>query len=569
MIGPTEGVKSVNSDIKRGSSSRWGRIRFTILLLIGYFSVTVLLQKASGAYSSDFGGYPDEPGHYVTGLMVRDYIAGFFPNSPFDFAENYYIHYPKVAFGHWPPAFYVIEAIWMLIFSTSRTSVLLLMSTLTAIIGLLVYREARSHFGVQYGVAAGLLFICLPTVQGLTSMVMAEIPMAVLTFLALLRLARFLDYDRWQDAVWFGLWSAAAILTKGNAWALALTPPLALLLTRDFRRVTSARFWIPAVIVLVLCGPYHILTWRMIHHGWPSDPGGIGSTVRALPELSRYLVQTIGWPLFLFAVLGVYAKVIAPWLKRTMENYWAVMITFIVAFFAFHALLYHDVAELRYYVIIAPAMVLFVMAGAQFLLHTRFLRVFAPAVRLAAVAICIGGSFAAWTFTIPPRPSHGFEKIAQRLASTPASEVLLISSSEYGEGMFIAEIAQYDRRPSHFVLRATQQLTQSSWTGDKYSTLYQTPDEVERVLEEIPVSIVVVDTARPTANVFAHHQLLIDAIRNNAAAWEQIDWYASADGAQTTRDIRVYRFKKATNQQPRRITVDLTNKINKVLKGRF
>ena len=93
----------------------------------------------------------------------------------------------------------------MLIFSTSRASVMVLMSTLTAIIGLLIYREARSHFGVQYGVAAGLLFICLPTVQGLTSMVMAEIPMAFFTFLALLRLARFLDDDRWQDAFWFGL----------------------------------------------------------------------------------------------------------------------------------------------------------------------------------------------------------------------------------------------------------------------------------------------------------------------------------------------------------------------------
>ena len=52
----------------------------------------------------------------MTGLMVRDYIAAGFPDSPFRFAENYYLHYPKVAIGHWPPVFYSIQAAWMLIF---------------------------------------------------------------------------------------------------------------------------------------------------------------------------------------------------------------------------------------------------------------------------------------------------------------------------------------------------------------------------------------------------------------------------------------------------------------------
>lgn len=31
--------------------------------------------------------------------MIRDYIANGFPASPMKFAEEYYVHYPKVAFG--------------------------------------------------------------------------------------------------------------------------------------------------------------------------------------------------------------------------------------------------------------------------------------------------------------------------------------------------------------------------------------------------------------------------------------------------------------------------------------
>ena len=114
MIEPVEVSKHIDCTARPVRS--WGSIWPPLLLLLLYFSITVLLQWASGTYHSDFGGYPDEPGHYVTGLMVRDYIAAGFPDSPFRFAENYYLHYPKVAIGHWPPVFYSIQAAWMLIF---------------------------------------------------------------------------------------------------------------------------------------------------------------------------------------------------------------------------------------------------------------------------------------------------------------------------------------------------------------------------------------------------------------------------------------------------------------------
>jgi hypothetical protein len=45
-------------------------------LLIGVFlAVAVAFQWLGGVYQSEFGGHPDEPAHYVTGLFVRDAIA--------------------------------------------------------------------------------------------------------------------------------------------------------------------------------------------------------------------------------------------------------------------------------------------------------------------------------------------------------------------------------------------------------------------------------------------------------------------------------------------------------------
>ena len=55
---------------------------FSLLPVCLFFLTAACLERASGAFQSDFGAYPDEPAHYVTGLMMRDYIAGLFPASP-------------------------------------------------------------------------------------------------------------------------------------------------------------------------------------------------------------------------------------------------------------------------------------------------------------------------------------------------------------------------------------------------------------------------------------------------------------------------------------------------------
>jgi hypothetical protein len=94
--------------------SRWLMERLSIHLIrkgegIAAFAVllglVVILQVLGGANASGFGGYPDEPAHLVTSLMVRDFIAGLDFRYPWQFAQQYYLHYPEVAIGVWPPGF--------------------------------------------------------------------------------------------------------------------------------------------------------------------------------------------------------------------------------------------------------------------------------------------------------------------------------------------------------------------------------------------------------------------------------------------------------------------------------
>src|SRR6185436_2606957 len=173
------------------------------------------------------------------GVMVREYAAELAPGPPLGFAQRYYDHYPKVAIGHWPPGFYLLQAAWTLPFSPSRTSVLLLMAALGAALATLLFRAVRDEVGGVPAATAAVLLPALPLVQRSSGMVMAEIPLALLCFVAMMALGRFLDHGRARDVVLCGVATAVAVLTKGNAFALGLAAPLALLLTRRWERLKS------------------------------------------------------------------------------------------------------------------------------------------------------------------------------------------------------------------------------------------------------------------------------------------------------------------------------------------
>ena len=106
----------------------------SVLVYLVFLLVAVGFQWMQGAYQAEFGGHPDEAAHYVTGLMVHDYLAAGLPGNPMRFAQMYYDHYPKVALGNWPPVFYLIQSAWTLLLTPSRASLLLLMAALEALV---------------------------------------------------------------------------------------------------------------------------------------------------------------------------------------------------------------------------------------------------------------------------------------------------------------------------------------------------------------------------------------------------------------------------------------------------
>jgi hypothetical protein len=517
----------------------------SVYLFALFLAIVIGLQWASGAYTAEFGGYPDEPAHYVTSLMLRDYIVGLNWGSPVRFAEDFYHHYPKVAFGHWPPFFYVVQALWMLVFSVSRTSIRLEIAVTTALLAYSVYREARSWFGGYTApILAGLLTTCIPLVQRYTDEEMSDILLTLMCFWAAIFLARFLDSGRWRDSLLFGICFSMAVLTKGNGWLLAGVAVLSILLTRKLRQLFRWQFWIGPAVVGLLCLPWQLLTLQMAERGWAGE-NTPHYTLTAFREFGLILLQVAGVSLGSLALLGIAVMVVGPALRGRMESRPAVMFALILCTWIFHTIVPAGVED-RKMLIAVPALVLFIFAGGFWLadrlpFHFRFAE-WRPRV-VAMVGAC---AFLVGDFAIPRQQHYGYTEAARFITSRPdlRRETILVSDNSIGEGLLVSEIAIEEPRPVSVVVRGTKVLANVDWGGTTYRCLYSTPEQVTQAIDNLRVNLVVVDTLKGVRDL-EHNRLLRQALKDSRRF--QLIRSIDSDPGDGKGQILIYRVKPPTS----------------------
>ncbi|MGI8897482.1 MAG: ArnT family glycosyltransferase [Pyrinomonadaceae bacterium] len=533
-----------------------------------FFAAAFLLQWVGGAYKADFGGHSDEGAHYVTGLMVRDYVASGHLTSPMRFAEEYYVHYPKVALGHWPPVFYLVQSAWTLPFSPSRTSILLLMAFLTALLAASVCSVIRSDFGIQAGMAAGLLLVSLPLIQLYTNMVMGESLLTLLMFLAVLSFGRYIDTERWQDTVKFGAIASIAILTKQGALSLALVPPIALLLSRRLYLLLRPSFWYPAVIVGLLCGPWYLKTSQMAQQGLPdlvsTHLEGSGWLLRAARFFSWGVVKITGVGLSLLIAAGFIARLVKAYQGMKVGGKWAAAGALILSVLLLQSLVPTDF-DPRYLIPTAPALLMFFVAGVAWTSERLPLKGLSLRQKTVALALVAALIYAGETFTIPRKSDHGFTKVAQDLLNKQQFQrsVFMISSDTNGEGAFISEVARMETRPGHVVLRAFKVL--SRYRGGRRENIFQTTSQIMDYLDSIPVGILVMNTT-PDAMSLEHHQQLMQTVKDFPERWELLGSYPGrVKGGVPPSQVLVYRLVGHEGRPVNKIELDLQHMLNRSL----
>lgn len=466
-----------------------------------FLLISIALQAAAGAWSSEIWDY-DEAAHYVTGMMVHDFLRSPL-QSPISFARTYYDHYPKVALGHWPPAFYAVQGVWTSIFSRSIESVLALLAALAAGIGTLVWWQWRRDLGDAIAIGAAAIFLLLPITQNSLFYLMAELPLVLSVLAAGWAFCWFIETRTLRAALAFGALSTVAILTKPNGWLLAFVPPIALLLTRNLKLLRLPTIWIAAALVLAISVPWYVLTFRMVEEGWSggTQPQFLGSV--ALTNL-RFVIRDAGWIAIILAIPGFWDRVARRVLSSRVSPLWAVLSALAISCYLFHSFAV-PVREARHLLLVDLAILLFAAAGATVVAQwcARWPVVRTPVFWAATAAVLILTT----QFRLRSKPAYGSRQVVDAvLAMTPSqSSPILVTSVVSGEGAVISEIARReDGQRLRRVLRASKSIATMRWDGKAYRFPYEDPASLLRRIDELGVKLLVIDHHRHP--LLAHHR---------------------------------------------------------------
>lgn len=525
--------------------------RALAIVFFFWFGLNVFVLEREGVFRNEFSAESDEPAHFTSALMVHDYVRQGFPSSPLDYARQFYLHYPKVAIGHWPPVFYVIQAIWMLIFGVSRESVFCLMAALAAgtstSLFWLVHRVSHSAL---LSFSAGSVFLLLPLVRSYTGTLMTDLLVAAFSWWALIAWVRFMESGHSRYAYISAVLLAAGILSKGNAYAALAIPFVALFGAGRWDLLRNRTFWFSIGLVFLLTAPWSLYTKGLVAPTFQYKPG-----IQFFLQASLYYFSHLGFAAglltSLLALVGIWRKVLVPLPQLAIEPVWGCALGAIMGVQVFHSLVPAGL-EPRYLIASLPPLLLFTVAGLEWCAGWLPGRLTQPHSWLAAAWLVV---LLLTEFRLVHKPGYGFRQLAQDLASRPELKhsAILCTSEFNGEGMLVTEMALLDpQRPSHLVLRGSRLLADSDWNGLNYKwRVAANAPAVQDLLEQVPVNVVVVDHV--PGREFPHHRVLLQVV-DNPAHWKLFRSYPSGPAR-----VDVYIKAQLSTVDPRdRLRVSLT-----------
>lgn len=537
-------------------------IRFAIAL-----AIVLAFQAAFHAFADDFSGTADEPSHFLNGLLARDYarsvLSGALDN-PMDFALDYYLHYPKVAIGNWPPGYPAISGFWMLLLGAGRVQGLLLIALFAAASATLLWTLAEQCLPPWPAALGAFLFVVLaPAVEHMLHVVL-EWPLLFFGLLAAYSAIRAVRTGSHAASAVLAISVAAAIMVKGNAWALVPATLGALLTVRRLRVLWNWPFAIAACVSFGLAAGFYLLTLESATHVMKTRPLDWAWISSAFLFYVSAMSRNIGPAYMALAALGVLVVVRNQFRLglslRECNPVWIFGAWWIAATFVFH--LFVTIGpEWRYLGMAAPFVALFAARGVYALFS---LPAYSPLrIPAALAAIVLVAASVAGTLRLPVTPRGGFRAAAseiQRLTANTANKAVLITGDATVEGRAVAQAALGDPHHELYALRGSKILASDDWIGTSYRPLFASTRDTAAQLDRIPVSVLVIhygDSARAT------HERQIEAIaKDPASGWTlQKHWDLGYGNSHET--IEVY-WNAANARRPiESFRVDLSQKIGR------
>jgi len=547
----------------RARSHRWQFALVVALLL----TATLWLQWRSGALEAELSGYPDEAAHYVTSLMFQQYVVQGAPSNPLAFSEDYYLHYPKVAIGHWPPAYYAVAGSWMLGVGTSARSVLFLQALFAVAIAGALFLALTNRIGPWLSAAVAMIWILLPVTAQAYSMIMSELLLTLASLLAAVSFASYLANGRHRDLYVYGVWTVAAIMTKGSGFALLSVPLIAAVFSDRMRIFKDPKFYLTMGACLVVVAPWTILTAKMVANG--ADLRGLSVEV-ALEQLRvalRQFVPILTPVVATFFAVGLTAFLLKryPFLDR---EFWSSQLALLLATYVLHVLSPSGM-EPRRVLMAIPSLV--ALAGLGLAATVSLLSVRNRWIPAVASALLLSSVF--FSVALLRKPPLGWRSFIEEQLPDYVSQniAILTAGGVLAENILISEVAQMQPAWRAHIVRSSKLLADSDWSGMDYKKRVASLDEAGKALASIPVNVVVVQDPPQGLSIDSTgsqwHWLAVADICKHTEEWTEVASAPILNESGMPSHLRLYERIQPVKQSPK-VSVDLKRMLGRVLESR-
>ena len=498
-----------------------------------FLIMCLLLQTNVGAFNADLGRTGDESGHFVTSVMVFDFLSGRHFWHPLSFAINYYQHFPRVAIGHWPPFFYVLQALFFFFAGPSLPSACVLQAVIGAAAAGVPASLAYRRWGAVAGFFAGCLVLLSPPFADMVSTVMVDNLCGLMILLSALAWAKFWKERNWTSALVLTGISICTALTKGNALGLVLMPAIFCCLNRNAGILRCYKTWVAAVVIGVVVIPWYVLTYKMTAAGFEYSFGWRFTSL-ALPEYSTFLLSAIGIP----ALAGLLVMLwrLARTRREEQDPYLTALASAVISLFVFQAIAPAAI-NARYLMSLLPAAAPLAVGGIaligravedyvgrfEFDWHKR-----APAaITSLFVGIVVSISLVATPAVSRVEPTEMRSAAKAVFMSGASNPLVLVCANPDSEGAFIAAFAELEPAPRHYVIRGSQAFATMSWINTGYRSFVTSPSQVKQWVDGHQIGWLVIERSRRSMD-WSHNRTVAALVDSKPTNWRQAAYFQYA-----------------------------------------
>lgn len=465
----------------------------------------------TGAYASGFSG-ADESAHFLNSYFISTYLKGHVGSNPLAFATDFYIHYPKISIGHWPPAYYGLVGLLFSVIPASVKAAFLINLVISSLPVALVAITLGWLKNNRVALLGSAIYALTPLAIEGQAYFMLDQALAAICITAAMAWFAYAGRPAWRRAMLFAALCVGAILTKGNGWLVVFVPVYHMLLTRNWRLLTRPHGYGAALISGLLVLPWYWLTSGIAAQGF-NYQAGLDYALTAFLAAIQHLVGNLGLSGIALAALAVFVE----WRQRRQDPVrWSgisACLSLVLATLTLQILVPVDIVP-RYMTPALPALVVLAMLGLG-QVHAKRSACRYSVSGLVAVVLLLGFMLEPGIrhlATRPAKPDYQMANVIPLLDTGLPHDVCMIDGVSNAEGAFMAEMAIRDDGLRHYAIRASKLFADTNFMGTHYAPRLTDPRAMLEEIRRLGVHNIIIVRAH-NEPAFPHSRYLAEAMQ--------------------------------------------------------